>query len=312
MQNLKTRVAITPFLFLTVASAAMATPSFHSSLTRAVKAIGNEASDEDRTYSWSLPSIVQSGLVESGISVFGSETYAAFHGRTFELRQEQVKLGLFDQLELIYGRQFVHAQGRMASSKFYDDEDHYGARFVVKKPTDEDPSAWSLQFEAMRPGTAQISSGSNAETLAGPGINTYAVNYGDRSNFQYQAAYTSIDAPLIDAHSASVSVGHDLRIASDAWARLQATLVGQSFSGAGESSNFQLREVVSGYVAWNPIRWLSVEGGITVFPSGAPFVSGEFTSVSSFAVYNPGGVVNDLRNDFSAFGTLVVMAHWKF
>ncbi|MDR3692531.1 MAG: hypothetical protein P4L46_24330 [Fimbriimonas sp.] len=298
---------------LALCSAAYAAPSFHATVRKAVKAVQDEEQQSKQGYEWALPSIIQSGPVQRGISFYGGETYATYQGRSFELRQEQVKVGLTPQFELFYGRQFALAKGRSATSRYNDHDDYFGGRVVVKLPTETDPSSLAIQYEALRPDTAHLVTSGNAETLAGPIDNTYSLNYGDRALNQFQLSYTTIEAPAFyDAHSISLGAGHDFNLGSNMLARLQATLVGQSFTGAGISSNFELKTIGSGTVAWSPTSWLSVEGNLTVLPSGMPFASGEFTAVSSFAIYNPGGIVTDLRRDFLAFGSLLVSAHWNF
>jgi len=313
MHNTSMRVATVTLLLSGFGAAAYAAPSFHSTMRKAVHAVQSYADDEQQPYEWALPSIIQSGYVQRGISFFGGDTYANYQGRTFELKQEQVKLGITDQFEVFYGRQFTLAKGLSSTSRFYDDDDYYGARAVIKKPSDEDPSSWALQFEAMRPGTAQLVKGNSSEQLSGTADNTYSINYGDRSHDQFQLSYTTIEAPaLYDAHSVSLGAGRDFKVSPEVLARLQVSLVGQSFTGSGVSSNFELKSIGSGSIAWNATRWLSVEGNVTVLPSGMPFASGEFTAVSGFAIYSPGGIVNDLRDHFLAFGSILLSAHWKF
>src|SRR5580698_7565523 len=163
MQNVTIRVAATTLVIAGFGVAAQAAPSFHSPLRKAVSAVQSQAVKDNSSYEWALPSVIQSGLIERGISFFVGDNYSSFEGRSFELKQEQLKLGITDQIEIFYGRQFTLAQGRTSPSRFYDDDDYYGARAVIKRPTDADPSAWALQFEALRPGTAQISTAGGGE-----------------------------------------------------------------------------------------------------------------------------------------------------
>jgi len=313
MQKHTVRVTLVALLVSGTGVAAMATPSFHSPLRKAVKALQDDAENKKLPYEWALPSVIQSGLIAPGISYFFGDTYAGFMGRSFEVKQQQVRLGITDQVEVFYGRQYALAKGRSSTSRFYDDDDYYGGRVVFKRPTDSDPSAWSFQFEALRPGVGVFTESNTTATFGATEDNTFSVNYGDRRRNQFQASFTSIAAPaLYDAHSLSFGAGRDFKLGPSLISRVQASIITQSFTGAGEYSNFEMKSIVSGSLAYEPTYWLSLEADAYALPFGMPFASGEFTGISSFAIYNPGGVIDDLRSDFVAFGSLRLMAHWEF
>jgi hypothetical protein len=89
-------------------------------------------------------------------------------------------------------------------------------------------------------------------------------------------------------------------------------LVAENFVASGESSNFEVRPVLIGALAVNPTPWLALEGNITAMPAGLPMAGGEFTGVSGFDLYTPGGVIDSLRKDFVAFGSLRLIFHGHF
>ncbi len=313
MQNLLARVASVTLLIVGSGVAVSAAPSFLSPIKKALKVVQDDPDAVQRPYNWSSPSIIQSGSIRSGVSFLVGDTYANYSGRTFELKQEQLKVGIENVIELYYGRQFTLAKGRSQTSRFHGDADYYGARVLVKKPTEDDPSAWSVQIGIMRPGQADLKSGSSQILLDSTKNNMFAVNYGDRAKNQFQLAYSVIEAPAFySAHSISLGVGRDFTLRPDLQARLQLNFVGQSFKGGASQSNYELKTIGSGSLAYSPMSWLSLEGNLTVMPNGMPFESGDFTGVSGFAVYEPGGIVDDLRTKFLAFGSLRLVAHWSF
>jgi len=292
---------------------AHAAPSLHLPLHKAIKAVQSASDEDQQPFSWTSPNAIQAGLVTRGISISGGDTYATYQGRSFESKEALVKAAVSDQFQLYYGRHFTLAKGRSSTSRFHGDDSILGGRYVIKRPTGEDPTAWSVQFESVRPSTAEFNSGANTELLAGTKNNLFAVDYLDVNKNNLQLGYSAIDAPGgLNARAITFGVGHDFDLGSNILSRLEATLVGQSFIGATESSKFELKPVVSGYVGYRATSWLNLEGSVTAMPSGMPFSSGDFTGVSSFAIYTPGGIVNDLRSKFLAFGTLRLVGHWSF
>ena len=313
MINKPVRGAIASLLITGIGAAASAAPSFHSPLHKALKSIQKDDESSLEQHDWALPSAIKSGLAHRGISFFGGDTYATYQVRKFESKQTQVKISPTDRLELYFGRQFTWAKGRSETSRFENNASSIGGRYVVKPPTEFDPTSWSVQYQMIRPDTADIRVGNSQELLAGTKNNLFAVSYGDRSQNQFQLGYTMIDSPAaINARSISLGVAHDYELGSNLVGRLEGFLVGQAFNGMNESSKFELKPIATAYLAATPISWLTFEGNVSAMPSGMPFSSGEFTGVSSFAVYTPGGIVNDLRSKFLAFGSLRVVAHWKF
>jgi len=313
MHKLPVKAVATALAITGIGAAVQAAPSFHSTLRNAAKAIQDEQKKIDVPYEWSSPNAIQAGLIQRGVSLVGGGSYATYKGRKFELKQEQLKAGLSDQVELFYGRQFVLAKGRQSTSRFYDDTDYYGGRVVLKKPTTLNPTAWAIQYEAFRPGTGQINLGSSSETLAGPKTSVYSLNYGDKAKDQFQLSYTAVDSPAgFVAHAVSAGAAHDFDLDSNLLGRLQLAVLGQSFRGPVTTTNLEIKPILTGSISWNAFSWLALEGDATVMPAGMPFVSGDFTGISTFAIYEPGGVVDDLRHNFLAFGSLRLIAHWNF
>src|SRR5271170_7908161 len=100
MQTRPARVAIATLVIAGLGAAVNAAPSFHSPLRKAVRALQSDENEKQWPYEWSLASVIQSGLVHRGVSFFVGDTYANYQGRTFELRQEQIKLGITDKIEI--------------------------------------------------------------------------------------------------------------------------------------------------------------------------------------------------------------------
>lgn len=307
------RAAATALLVSAAGAVCQAAPSFHMLLAKAVKAVQSEASEEPAPYEWMLPSVIQAGLVQRGISGFVGVSGASFQGRSLDVNEAQITAGITDQVELLYGKQWVLAKGRRSTSRFDVSDNYYGGRVVIKRPTATDPSAWSLQYEAITPDTATAVEGSSSATYDGTHNNIYSVNYQDRVKDQFQLQYADITATGgYYAHVINVGAGRDYRWSEWVLARFQVNLVGETFQGIGESSSFELRPIVYGALAFTPTPWLSVEGDLTAMPAGMPMAGGDFTGLSGFALYNPGGVVNDLRSDFVGFGSVRLVLHGKF
>lgn len=298
---------------LGLGAVSMAAPSFRSPLKKAVKAVETDADNEKKPYQWMLPSVIQAGLVQREGSVFFGDSYAKFKGRQFEMKQEQASIGVTDSVQLLYGEQYVLAKGRSSSSRFDVADSYYGARVVVKRPTATDSSALSLQFGAVRPDTGSARSGGSSATFAGTHNNIFSVNYLDKVKNQYQVQYTDITAPGGEfAHVYNVGYGREYELSEFVLARLQGSIITESFQAIGTSSNYEMRPVLYGCLAVNPTPWLSLEADITAFPMGTPLGGGEYTGFSGFDLYSPGGIVDQLRSEFVAFGSARILIHGKF
>jgi len=314
MQTNTSRAAIAALLVPILGAVAQAAPSFHSPLKKAVQALkGGIEEDKIAPYQWMLPSVIQAGLVERGVSVFVGDAYATFRGRSFNMETDQVGVGVTDWLQILYGNQYILAKGRQSTSRFDVAANYYSVRAVVKRPTAADPSALSLQFQAIRPDTGSAVEAGSSEEFAGTHNNVGSVNYLDRQKNQFQVQYTNVNGPDgVSANVYSVGWGRDYELNELFLARVQASMIGESYQAIGSSSNSEFKPLLYGCVAFQASDNLSLELDLTCFPSGIPLAGGDFTAISSFDLYNPGGVVSDLRSDFSAFASLRVMYHTKF
>jgi len=314
MQMKVLNAAVTALLVMGLGVAAAAAPSFGSSLRKALHARQMDSGNEHiGPYNWSLPSTIQAGLVPKEASLFIGDSFAKFEGRSFEMKTAQVGYGVTEFLQLLYGEQTVLAKGRLATSRFSVADNYYGVRGVVKRPTPSDPSALSLQFEAIRPDTGTAVSGGSGADFAGTHNNVFSVNYEDRVANFYQFQYTDVETPEGDsAYVFNIGYGRDYDPSPYLKARLQYSLIGESYQDVGSSRQTDVRPVLYAGVAVVVTNYLNIEADLTAFPSGVPIAGGEFTPISGFALYNPGGVVNDLRTNFSAFGALRIVLHTKF
>jgi len=291
----------------------LAAPSFHSPLAKAVKAVRADAENEEQQYRWMLPSIIQAGLIERGASIFVGDTYAGFEGRSLEIKQEQLSVGVTDSVLLFYGRHFDLAKGISSTSRFNDSDDYYGARVVIKRPTPSNPAALSLQLEAIRPGQANLVTSGTAATFDATSNNVFSLNAKDSKENIYQLQYTDVSAPFgRNAHVGSIAYARDYELGEFFKARVQGTLIGETYQPLGQSAGSDVKPMFYGAIAVTPLPWLAIELDATILPSGIPFAGGEYTGLSSFGIYEPGGVFTDLRHDPVAFGSARIVIHGKF
>jgi hypothetical protein len=313
METSFARVASAALLLAGIGAVSQAAPSLHSALTKAKKSVQAEADQAAEPYQWGLQSIIQAGLISRDVTILGDDSFASYQGRKFNLSQGQINAGVTDWLQLVYGEQYVLAKGRSAGSRFNLSDYFVGFRAVVKRPTSTDPTAISVQYQTVRPDTASADTTNSSATFAGTINNVFAVNYLDRHKDQIQFQYTDISAGTgLYGHVFSAGFGHDYELGEFVKTRIQGNFVAESYQAASESSNFELRPIIFGEFEVTPTPWLSVEAGLTVMPAGLPLAGGELTGLSSFDLYSPGGIVDDLRTKFIAFGSLRLLLHGKF
>jgi hypothetical protein len=313
MQIKPGRAALAVLLTSGMGTAAMAVPSFHSSLSKAVKAIQTDVDEAEKPYQWALPSFIQAGPVQKEISLFVGDTCAGFKGRKFNIKQAQATIGITSRLQLLYGEQYFFAKGRSSTSRLDVADSYYGIRGVVKPPTAKDPTSLSLQFLAIRPDTASVVVGNTSALFDGTHNNQFSANYLDGHKNELQIQYTSVtETGGLSANVVTFGIAHDYQLSEFLRARVQGQLVSESFNGSGVSSNFELRPIFTGALVINPAPWLSIEGDGVIMPSGVPLAGGEFTAVSGLYLNNPGGVIDDIRKDFVAFASVRLLFHGKF
>ncbi len=313
MSQVNLRVVLSSLFLAGVGAVSLAAPSLHSSLKKAVHAVQADINDEPGPYQWMLPSVIQAGLNEKGASIDIGEAGASFKGRRFEMKHGQFTYGITDYLQVYYGEQFFLAKGRSSGSRFDVADNYYGIKGIVKRPTAKDPTSVAVEFQAIRPDSGSARLGGAGVVYAGPHNNVFAVDYQDRKAIQYQLKYTDVTVPGGSyAHVYSAGLGHDYRFNEVLLARIQGSLVAQSYSANAEQSNYELKPVIYGALAITPYPWCSIEADVTAYPGGTPIASGELTGMSSFDLYSPGGVVDQLRHEFVAFASIRLMFHGKF
>ena len=313
MSQVNIRVVLTTLFLAGVGAVSVAAPSLHSSLKKAVHAVESDINDEPGPYQWMLPSVIQAGLIQKGASIDLGEAGASFKGRRFEMKHGQATFGVTDYLQVYYGEQYFLAKGRSSGSRFDVADNYYGIKGIVKRPTEKDPTSMAVELQVVRPDTGSARVGGAGAEYAGPHNNVFAVDYLDRQSNQYQLKYTDVSIPGgFYAHVYSGGFGHDYRLSEFLLSRVQASLVAQSFKANAEQSSYELRPVLYGALALTPAPWLAVEADVTAYPAGTPIAGGELTGMSSFDLYSPGGVVNQLRHEFVAFASIRILFHGKF
>lgn len=270
------RAASAALLIPMLGAVAQAAPSFHSPLKKAMQALqGGIEEDKVAPYQWMLPSVIQAGLVQKGASIFVGDAYATFRGRSFNMETGQVGFGVTDWLQVLYGEQYILAKGRHTTSRFDVADNYYAVRAVVKRPTPTDSSALSLQFQAIRPDTGSAVEAGASEDFAGTHNNVGSVNYLDHQKNQWQLQYTRIDGPDgVSADVYSVGWGHDYSLSDLFLARLQASMISESYQAIGNSVSMEIKPLLYGCIAFQASDNLSLELDLTAFPSGIPLAGG--------------------------------------
>lgn len=273
---------------------------------------GQDDSDSFRT-SWSSPWTITAKSPADKVFVSLGESYGSLSGRTFQLSEALIGFTPTDGLTLWFAPQNYFLKGH-TSGRLHLVSNDYGVRYVIKKPTATDAKSWAIQYEGVSPSTADVTTSSSSATYLSTQNNIVSGDYSDGDGFSAQALYGNVRG-----HSSGNANVFGLGAAGE-WAaanatlRVQGQLVGQSWSGAdtGTRVNLEVKPILEGTVAYRFLPWASLEGGITFFPSGVPFVSGETTGLSSFLLYEPGGPAADLRHDRFGYGTLRLLIGRKF
>lgn len=264
---------------------------------------------------WTDPYVLTARIPDSTIFLSGGFDYGNYRGRRLETREFRIGGTPTDWLSIWYGRSDYIIKGRKSGSRFRVDSDSYGLRAILKYPTDEDRSILSLQLEAVRPSTAQVTVPGARAQFAGPKTYNIGLAYEDPSpRLTYGLGYSnSSTSTEVRSSSVNIAVSRDWRAGRRLGFQAQGALVLDTWRDQlGRNRAASIRPAILGTASYRFLPWASIEGALSIFPSGLPFAYGGTTTLGTFLPYEPGSPADGLRRDFVAFGSIRLVAGYRF
>lgn len=273
----------------------------------------------DTDLHWQSLAVIDARPKGRGLFGYAGESYSQLNGRKMELSELALGWGITNDVSIWYVKQHYLLLGHSVG-RFRLGVDTYGAKWTFKHPTVADESAAALEFEIFRPGTAFASTsdshGVSTENFESTQDYTVAFDYGTDHDLQMQLSYAKVQGAITgSADIVAFGVGRDLKLGpriKDVQIRLQAQVVEQTYTDALETVDFELKPVVYGAIGWDMAKTVRLEGDGSLYPKGMPLADGRYTGLSSFQIYRPGGVAENLRSDTVAFASIRLMYHVKF
>jgi hypothetical protein len=260
---------------------------------------------------WGSPAVFTADGWERDVRISLTQYYSAFRGRTLELREGMLTVAPSEKMMFWYAKQDVLAKGRSATNRFRTSADSIGARVMLSEPSDLRRIGNALQFEYYTTGLGHAST--RTSDIWYPGTRTVTASYiHSRDEWDYKGSYTNIAAGGNRGHALGGSVGRSYELGSNLDGRLEGHLLVEHQRFTNGRNSWSARPYVSGTLNYAPASWLTLEGDLSVMPFGMPLAPGRLTGLTSFQMYNPGGVVAELRNNLVAVGSLRVMFHLRF
>lgn len=260
---------------------------------------------------WIEPSVFTAQRRPVGASFGLTQFYGDWHGRRIEMKEELLGIAPIERAYLWYAKQQYVLKGR-TGSRAYLDADTFGGRVLVKDPDETGAGGIALQLEFIKPGSANIFSGSSAAIY--PGTRDWSFGLiGSQSQFDYQVQYTNVKVNTGSDHAdvLNVGLGRNFGEGSRFVARAQAELVGQRVRTPFDRST-SIKPVLYLAAQFQVAQGLNLVADVTAMPSGVPYAYGRLTPLTSLFVYNPGQPVDRLKSEAFAIGSLRLEYNWKF
>lgn len=241
--------------------------------------------------------------------------YAALSGRTATIGEGRVGVNILDTLSVWYDHQSVKLKGRHVGTAFNVQADLFGAKWVAKPGKTLDDPSLAFEVQATQPGRARAHDLNSSATFVRTNNIGVAAIYGPWKGYQARLAYDHVDAggtATGDAHVVNLGLARDWDLGHKFNFRGQVHLVNQSYTDVVETKSFDIKPYFYAAVAYDATSFLRLEANGTLFTNGLPLAGTNYTSVSSYLIYRPGGVAESLRNDAVGFASLRLVFHKSF
>lgn len=204
----------------------------------------------------------------------------SYRGRSFQAKRFSIETELAPGWLVAFHHDQVLAKGRSGGSRFSTWAGEVSIGHVTGQWNLEAGYGWLAEGVAERPDTRAA--------YVGPRLAWIAASYGP-----YRASLGRIAAPRLAADWATLSYRRTL-LAQHQWT-ITGSLEGslEIARSGGNSTRLTLQTEITRRIDKRTDASLS----ITALPFGAPLYSRAFPAVSAFAIYEPGGIVSEIRRN---------------
>jgi hypothetical protein len=264
---------------------------------------------------WVNPSVITATTPFGGLIISAGGYFGSYKSRSLEMSEGFIGLAPSDSVYLWYARQQFLIKGRTSSSRLRLDANAFGVRAVVVKPRLEGGATVAIQVESIQPEDAKLTIGNSATTFDATKNYALSVIYSRGPKADYRLRYGNVDAGN-GGHARVFSLGatHQFHPMGRLDSYAQLDLIGQNWKSAatGKTKSFDLKGAVNVGASYPLLKWLKLQGDVSLYPAGIPMSGGQLAGLGSFLVYEPGGVASGLKSDFVAFGSLRLVAGLSF
>lgn len=247
-------------------------------------------------------------------ATFGGD-YATLNGRQVQIGEGRIGITPLSTLTLWYDHQSFKLLGRHSGNELNVQADNYGVKWVAMPGKSLDDPSLAFEATVTEPGRARAHTSNSSAVFVHTDNFGIAAIYGPWKGYQARLAYDHVGAggdSNGDAHIVNLALARDWDLGHKFNLRGQVHLVNQSYSDIVESKDFDLKPYFYAAIGYDATSFLRVEANGTLFTNGMPMGGTNYTGVSSFLIYRPGGIAESLRNDAIGFASLRVMFHKSF
>lgn len=261
---------------------------------------------------WGNPNIFFAQRVPKEFFISGGFYYGDYRGRKSEIEEITFGASFAERWSVWYSHQDILLKGRAQTSRYRNDSEIFGARWLLQEAGVK-PYGLAVEYETVRSTSAKVTTGNAGAVYPAPDVHRFKVIATTRKGVDGQLAFTRVvgvndeEANLVD-----LAVGKDLTLSTRWNVRLQGHLVGQNLRNTVEEKTLEIKPVGYAALAYRFGKGAHIESDVTFMPSGTPLAYGRLTGLTSFQIYQPGGVAAGIRSNAFAVGAVRLVWRSRF
>lgn len=234
---------------------------------------------------------------------------AELEGRKLQVSERLLHLTPQDRFSLWYGKQDITVKGRDPRNRFDTSVTRYGFRYLIQVDK-EGENGLALSYERFRPTEGTAVTGNTTAVFRAPKANMLALLYSDRGRrltYHLGLGYGTARVPDVRARVLAAAGGVDVTLASRlSWQLNVAAFEDRWLGGTLRTTVFFTA------LAYTPVDWARLELSAGYTPKGFPVAGTPLAGLSSFMLYQPGGLVHQFSGRPAGFYTLRLLLGTSF
>lgn len=258
---------------------------------------------------WANPNVFYAQRVPKEVFASTGFYYGDYRGRKSEIQELTLGASFADRWTVWYSHQDILLKGRSQTSRYRNDSEIFGVRWLLQEAGVK-PYGLAVEYETVRSTSAKVTTSNSTAVFPAPDVNRVKIIATTRKGIDGQIAFTRIDGVNDEeANLFDLGLGKDFALSSRWNMRIQGHVIGQNLRNTLEEKTLEIKPVAYAALAYRLGPNAHLETDLTYMPSGTPLAYGRLTGLTSFQIYQPGGVAEGIRSN--SFGVGAVRLLWR-